>query len=86
MTKQKMSARFLEQLVMARAMNERGCEDLTGVTVGRADGAAYGRNWNVTHIANETSSLGAQVISRIAEHLGREYDLRDDDDDSHLIT
>lgn len=70
---------------MARAKDVRGCEDLTGVTVGQADGAAYGRNWNVTHISDEASHLGAQVILRIVADLGQQHDLCDDDDKSLLI-
>jgi hypothetical protein len=76
--KQKLSRQDLERMVLAEARGKWGCEDLTGVAIGRADPDAYGQNWQVTFMRNEQSKLCEQTVVEIATQLGRIYDLADD--------
>lgn len=70
--------KVLQNLVLATAAGEWGCEDMTGVSVERCDPAVYGRNWNVTHLQNEDLPAAKHTILKIVERLGRQYDLEDD--------
>jgi hypothetical protein len=68
----------LQDLVLAKASGEWGCESITGVIVERADPSINGRNWNVTHLQNEDLPAAAHTILSIVDLLGREYDLKCD--------
>ena len=70
--------KVLQDLVLAAAAGEWGCEDMTGVSVEKCDPAVYGRNWNVTHLQNEDLPAAGHTVFKIVERLGREYDLEDD--------
>lgn len=65
----------LEKLVLAKAVGEWGCEDLTGVTVEACDPLIYGRNWTVTHLQNEDLPAAGHTVAKIVEELAREYSL-----------
>jgi hypothetical protein len=69
--------KLLQNLVMAAAEGEWGCEDMTGVSVEKCDPAVYGRNWNVTHLQNEDLPAAQHTIRKIVERLGTQYDLDD---------
>jgi hypothetical protein len=66
----------LQELVLAKASGEWGCESMTGVTVERADPSTDGRNWNVTHLQNEDLPAAKHTVLKIVELLGRQYDLK----------
>jgi hypothetical protein len=70
--------KVLQDLVLAKAAGEWGCEDMTGVTVERCDPAINGRNWNVTHLQNEDLPAAEHTVLKIVERLGTQYDLKGD--------
>jgi len=68
----------LQDLVVAAAAGEWGCEDLTGVTIERCDRMSDGRNWTVTHVQNDDLPTGEHTVMAIVERLGQKYDLKDE--------
>ena len=75
--KRSVTREVLQDLVLAKASGEWGCEDMTGVIVERVDPSINGRNWNVTHLQNEDLPAAKQTILKIVELLGTQYDLKD---------
>ena len=73
--KGRLSAKILEEKVMEMALARRECSDLTGVTIARAGAEAYGRNWNVTHLRNQTDAICQSAVQQIAERLSHLFDL-----------
>ena len=68
----------LQDLVVAAAAGEWGCEDLTAVTIERCDRITGGRNWTVTHVQNDDLPTGEHTVMAIVERLGQKYDLKDE--------
>ncbi len=76
--KQCLTRQKLEDLVLAEALGEWGCEDITGVTIEKCDPAVHGRNWTVTRVENEDLPAGERTVQKIVEQLGKRYDLREE--------
>ena len=74
--KQSVTREVLQDLVLAKASGEWGCEDMTGVIVEMADPSINGRNWNVTHLQNEDLPAAKHTVLKIVELLGTQYDLK----------
>lgn len=75
-SKELVTRKALEALVLKEAAGEWGCEDITGVTIERCDPAKFGRNWTVTDLQNEDLPAGARTVQKIVERLGLQYDLK----------
>ena len=73
--KRSLTRKALEALVLKEAAGERGCEDLTGVTVEKCEPATHGRNWMVTRLQNEDLPAAKHTVQAIVERLGCQYDL-----------
>ncbi len=67
----------MQDLVLAAAAGEWGCENMTAVTVERCDPAIHGRNWTVTHLQNEKFPAAEHTVQKIVEQLGKQYELED---------
>jgi hypothetical protein len=76
--KKSVTRNVLQDLVLAAASGEWGCENMTGVTVERADPGIDGRNWNVIHLQNEDLPAAKHTVLKIVQRLGTQYDLKGD--------
>ena len=75
--KKRVTRAVMQDLVLAAAAGEWGCEDMTAVTVESCDQAAFGRNWTVTHLQNEDLPAAYHTVQKIVERLGKQYELED---------
>ena len=76
--KQALKRKDLEQLVVAEASGEWGCEDLTGVTIESCDPKLHGRNWTVARLQNEDLPAAIHTVQKIVARLAQRYDLKPD--------
>jgi hypothetical protein len=76
--KKLISRAALEALVLKESAGEWGCEDITGVTIEKCDPRLFGRNWTVVKIQNQDLPAGTHTVQKIAEALGRQYELQPD--------